>query len=550
MTESKQPQKGRIFISYRRIDSEGYAGRIYDRLAPHFGDNAIFMDVDDIPAGVDFVKYLENEVQSCDVLIALIGKQWLHVKDEHGTRRLDDPNDFVRIEIATALQRDIRVIPVLLGGAQMPKVSDLPENLQPLTRRNGVLVNHHSFHADITRLIKQLEIALDAVENERQRIAREKADREAAEKAAKEKAEREAAREKARVEAEELARQKAERKKVERKPAVKPTVIEEKSVKRVSQVEPKPIETKAVLRKPGMQVAFWGIGFIVVIFVIGWVFNNADKPTAPVPTSTKTQTIETVINPTKSFTSTPAKTSTPVPTVLPTEITDAKGITMRLVPEGEFTMGSEKYDDEKPIHQVYLDAFYMDIYEVTNAAYEACVTARGCEPPQSTSHYDDSKYENHPVVYVDWNQAQTYCAWRDASLPTEAQWEKAARSDDGRTYPWGEGISCSQANYYDGNKYCVGNTTEVGSYESGKSPYGMYDMAGNVWEWVNDWYSETYSSISQSSNPLGPDSGQYRVLRGGSWNFSDDVVRSALRGRNTPDLISFNVGFRCARSLP
>ena len=138
------------------------------------------MDVDDIPAGVDFVKFLENEVQSCDVLIALIGRQWLNVKDEHGNRRLNNPNDSVRIEIATALGRDIRVIPVLLGGTKMPQISDLPEDLQSLTRRNGLPVYHHSFHADTDRLIKNLEDALDAVGKTRE--VAEKAEQERVDK--------------------------------------------------------------------------------------------------------------------------------------------------------------------------------------------------------------------------------------------------------------------------------------------------------------------------------------------------------------------------------
>jgi len=161
---------------------------------------------------------LENEVQSCDVLIALIGEQWLNVKDEHGIRRLDNPNDFVRIEIATALKRDIRVIPVLLSGTQMPNVSDLPKNLQSLTRRNGLRVYHHSFHADTNRLIKHLEAALGAAEKD----AQAKSEKEAAEKArlqAEEEAEREAAEKaakKARLEAEELARQKSAKEKAER----------------------------------------------------------------------------------------------------------------------------------------------------------------------------------------------------------------------------------------------------------------------------------------------------------------------------------------------
>ena len=159
------PQTGRIFISYRRTDSAGYAGRIYDRLAAHFGKDAIFMDVDTIEAGVDFVEVLENAVQSCDVLAALIGKQWLNIKDEAGERRLDNPQDFVRIEVAAALNRSIRVIPVLVDGTSMPNSDQLPSNLKPLARRNAVLVNHHSFHTDANRLIEQLELALKAAED-------------------------------------------------------------------------------------------------------------------------------------------------------------------------------------------------------------------------------------------------------------------------------------------------------------------------------------------------------------------------------------------------
>ena len=154
------PRKGRIFISYRRADSAGYAGRIYDRLTAHFGEDAIFMDVDVIPAGVDFVETLQNAVQSCDVLVALIGRSWLNIKDEAGKRRLDNPEDFVRVEIAAALSRDIRVIPVLVDGVPMPRSTELPDNLKPLARRNALDVNHHSFDMDVHRLITQLEPVL------------------------------------------------------------------------------------------------------------------------------------------------------------------------------------------------------------------------------------------------------------------------------------------------------------------------------------------------------------------------------------------------------
>lgn len=196
MTESKRLQEERIFISYRRADSAGYAGRIYDRLAGHFGENAIFMDVDTIEGGSDFIKVLEDAVQSCDVLIALIGKQWLTIKDKDGKSRLDNPEDFVRIEIATALKRNIRVIPVLVDGVDMPQSIELPENLKALARRNALQVDHHSFNPDVYRLIEHLENALGvdeqdrlrAMEEERKRIAREKAERIKAEKKARQKA--------------------------------------------------------------------------------------------------------------------------------------------------------------------------------------------------------------------------------------------------------------------------------------------------------------------------------------------------------------------------
>jgi len=272
---------------------------------------------------------------------------------------------------------------------------------------------------------------------------------------------------------------------------------------------------------------------------------------------------------------TEAPTATEAPTQAPTavqdEITDDQGVPMRLIPAGEFTMGSDADDalvecqkyhiscsrdyftDEEPPHQVYLDSYYIDKYEVTNALYEACVNAGVCDPPQQTSsythtsYYGESQYADYPVIYVDWNQATTYCEWRGARLPTEAEWEKAARGTDGRTYPWGNESPNSNLLNYNQN---VGDTTEVGKYPAGASMYGALDMAGNVWEWVADWYDSAYYSNSPSSNPLGPSSGDARVLRGGSWYNNEDGVRSASRYRFDPSLIEVGVGFRCALSLP
>ena len=141
--------EGKIFVSYRRSDASGYAGRLFDRLSAHFGEKNIFMDVEDLDLGVDFHEALEKAVSACDLLIALIGRQWLNIKDEKGQRRLDDPGDFVRIEIAAALNRDIRVIPILVQDARMPETSDLPEVLQRLTRFNGMEIRHERFNATL-----------------------------------------------------------------------------------------------------------------------------------------------------------------------------------------------------------------------------------------------------------------------------------------------------------------------------------------------------------------------------------------------------------------
>jgi formylglycine-generating enzyme required for sulfatase activity len=219
---------------------------------------------------------------------------------------------------------------------------------------------------------------------------------------------------------------------------------------------------------------------------------------------------------------------------------------MVYVPAGEFIMGSDEGDsDERPVHTVYLDAFHIDRTEVANAQYQACVEAGACDAPSNTTYYDNSNYAQHPVVHVSWNDADAYCRWAGKRLPTEAEWEKAARGTDGRRYPWGNSEpDCNKANYND----CVGLTTEVGSYPAGASLYGVLDMAGNVWEWVADWYDPGYYSQSPTRNPPGPDSGELRVLRGGSWYRSTPSgIRCALR--YGADLVGWSsvIGFRCAR---
>lgn len=256
-------------------------------------------------------------------------------------------------------------------------------------------------------------------------------------------------------------------------------------------------------------------------------------------------------------------TETPTLTPYPTLIIDTNNSPMILIPAGLFEMGSESGDaNERPIHTVILDNYYIDQYEVTNEQFAIFLNKQGNQIEGGVAWLDvgaedmhihqsgsmwqaDEGYGDHPVVEVTWYGANAYCEWRGARLPSEAEWEKAARGMDGRTYPWGEGISCNLANF----SGCAEDTSPVGSYPDGASPYGVYDMAGNVWEWVNDWYDSNYYSTSPQSNPTGPGSGQERVVRGGSWADFSTYLRTAARGWLSPDLSQNIWGFRCARSL-
>ena len=222
------------------------------------------------------------------------------------------------------------------------------------------------------------------------------------------------------------------------------------------------------------------------------------------------------------------------------------------------------YQDEAPIHTVTLDAFEMDIYEVTNAEYALCVAAGVCSPPDFTgsytrdSYYGDPAFDNYPVIYVTWFQADTYCSWRGARLPTEAEWEYAARGgQEGQNYPWGNVFEDGQANFCDtncslewGNKDIndgYPDTSPVGSYPP--NGYSLYDMAGNVWEWTADWYSAEYYATVEDGifNPLGPAEGEYRVLRGGSWYSFPFDLRVSNRSRDVPSNGDDYLGFRCSR---
>ncbi len=241
-------------------------------------------------------------------------------------------------------------------------------------------------------------------------------------------------------------------------------------------------------------------------------------------------------------------------------VRDGDGMEMVYVPAGEFIMGSpEGEDDEHPQHTVYVDAFWIDRTEVSNAQYRKCVEESACLEPK---YWDDGRFNapEQPVVGVSWYDAQRYCQWAGARLPTEAEWEKAARGTEGQVYPWGDEFDCTRGNFDDeteyddyvvpGNEGCDGyvTTAPVGSYPAGASPYGALDMAGNVWEWAADWYDSDYYARSPSRNPQGPDSGYFKVLRGGSWSVDPYRARSASRDWLHPVLRLNYRGFRCGMS--
>lgn len=334
----------------------------------------------------------------------------------------------------------------------------------------------------------------------------------------------------------------------------------------------------------GKTMPTWGWVLVTIALLLGsWgVLNLLRLPTMPAflpPTMTSTATLTSTVTPSPTYTptSTPTPTVTPSPTHTPTitptptpQLGDTwtrpvDGMTLAYVPAGEFQMGSTDeqfryvvgvcvadgntgsaceglFDDELPAHTVMLNAFWIDRTEVTNSQYQTCVTAGIC---RASVYQDDKTYDgaDYPVVGVDWADAQTYCAWAGGQLPTEAQWEYAARGPEGWVYPWGNDWRAEDVNCY---KHCndeYETVAPVDSFPQAASWVGSLNMVGNAWEWTADWAGD-YSSERQE-NPLGPSEGTSRVVRGGGWNTLQRSVRTANRHWIAPTSRVDYVGFRC-----
>ena len=262
-----------------------------------------------------------------------------------------------------------------------------------------------------------------------------------------------------------------------------------------------------------------------------------------------------IVTPSHTSAPLPASTRTAQPTSTPAELgvgstmlSNIDGMTLVYVPAGEFSMGNDSgWEEENPVHWVELDAFWFDQTEVTNEMYSKCVQGGNCPQPSNTTYFEDTSYADHPVVYVSWYDANQYCAWAGRRLPTEAEWEKAARGTDERVFPWGDTIDCSLANYWGRENGCIDGTTPAGSYPEGASPYGALDMTGNVLEWVSTLFALYPYNASDGREDLsasGP-----RVLRGGSWNVTAEFTRGSRRDWYIPNIRRNYAGFRCAMSV-
>lgn len=484
----------KIFISYRRDDSAAYAGRLYDRLASHFGRDHVFMDIDQIEPGEVFDQVIKDKLAAVQVAVVLIGERWLDIADASGQRRLDNPDDWVRLEIAALLERNIRVIPVLVGAATMPQSTQLPECMIPLTRRHALeIASHPRFHADADKLIKALE-------------------------------------------------------------------------KVVGALSPEPSKVPEKLEKPGF-LRFAVITSVISIVLIagGYLIVMPPKtipiqPVDPVVEQTA-EAARSETDPTQELIAKQLQEATPDPIVQPTTEQPKVSVIepkMVRIPPGKFLMGSPgtelgRESNESPQHEVSIAyAFEIGQYEVTFDEYDAFAKDTQRKLP-SDSGWGRGK---RPVINVTFHDAQAYVQWlskqtgKQYRLPTESEWEYAARAGTQMRYWWGDEIGHNNANC-DGCRSEWGGkqTAPVGSFEA--NAFGLHDTAGNVWEWMQDCWHDHYDNMpTDGSAWLEKDDGNctHQVARGGSWFNSPLGLRSANRGGDggwAGELL----GFRIARVL-
>lgn len=505
-----------VFIGYRQEDSADVAGRAYDRLRKSFGSDSVFRDVDALPVGQDFGSYIFGVLSRCRVFLAFIGPTWLDARDAEGRRRIDDPSDWVRIEIETAFRTPrLQVIPVLVDGASMPRLEDLPQSLRPICRLNAAAVRRDpDFHRDMDRLIAALE--------------------------------------------------------ADQIPSVDRAGVPARAPKRT-------VIALAILA--ALTLALLGFGALRLFAPGSRTTGTAEPPgssgsqapnaqirreppdtdviSSEAPTVTPIEPDVSAVSPPSTDTSTEVGTGTGAEQVFNDCNSAGWCPTMVLVPAGSFIMGSPDNEEghlsnEGPQHRVRLRSFAVGKFEITFNQWQVCVDREGCHNREPNDF--GWGRGNRPVLDVSWSDAQEYVRWlsgatgKNYRLLSEAEWEYAARARTATAFSFGDRVSRQVVGLN------VSATSPVGSYPA--NAFGLHDMHGNVFEWIQDCYNDSYDGAPSDGSPWLSGDCQVRMIRGGSWRYPPvGEMRSAFRGRSNnrtrnaqtagPD----SIGFRVARDL-
>jgi formylglycine-generating enzyme required for sulfatase activity len=522
---------GQIFISYRREDSAASAGRVYDRLIGRFPSNRIFIDVDNIAPGVDFVNAIEKSVESCDVLISVVGKRWLTATDEDGRRRLDNTDDFVRLEIATALKRGIRVIPVLVDGASMPRSGELPDELKSLVRLQALKVSQDRFRSDSEPLITAVDQALKEARAERLKRGLTSTG-----------------------------------KKMWLSAAGVVTVLALVVVAAILYFGSQRPEAKPTTPKVAVQPSSQPTSPVAVV-----------TPSPEITASPAALDRRALVTQGSALIATTAKEEM-ARKALDNATKDhpwVNSLGMKFVPVAATQVLFSVWDTRVQDFEMFVKSTG---YDATGGMYS--LGKDGWKQRGATwKEPGFSQGANHPVVGVSWNDAEEFCKWltkrersagdlpqdREYRLPKDEEWSAAVglKDEPGSTpeekdgkiklYPWDipqkrdkSWPPPSGAGNYAGEEAMIGDwpsgwsviagyndgyprTSLVGSFEANLS--GLYDMGGNVWQWCEDWYNAQ---------------AQYRVLRGASWgDFNPDYLLASCRFSSAPVSRGVFFGFRC-----
>jgi len=588
----------RVFISYRRADSKSLTLAIRLRLSQE-DDLDVFQDITNIPDGYDFRTYLSEGVSECDVLLVVIGDKWVSIADEQGNRRLDNPDDFVRIEVRTGLERkeSCLVLPVLVNGAQPPTETQLPDDLKPLAVLNmrRKVREDDDFETDMQRIIDAIR---QFTPGERPSAFRSKgAPHQAAFRQNQAVADFYEA-----LDEGDLSAAEALLGQIARYKASNPTkllsfniddsqaMIDERRLHEQREEEYDALRVMAKRNPRGLDKALHAFWRAFPDYDPDNLQSQAVPPAAPQPAAP---------SPPQSPSPTPAgrgggqsaapQASERLSPLSPRGTSSGRGagaegdylararafvgkrnrdwtpaiaklgellsgsplpdMEFCLVPPGTFQMGSNEYAAEKPPHpQTFSAPFWMARYPVTNAQWRAGVQAGAVSKPGNTTWYDDPKLADCPVVYVNWFESQKFAAWLGLRLPTEAEWEYAARGVESWKYPWGDAFDGERVIYYQTPKYGNKRPAPVTLKPEGASWVGAMHLSGNVWEWTLSAY-QPYPYLADDGRNITEGNAQ-RVLRGGSWYYNQDYARAAYRGSNNPNNRANNSGFRVFAVCP